>query len=110
MTVNALDNQPPFFVSDLKSNWTVFVGDSFKYELPSVSDPELNDEIEVLVTSLAGSEFPSFVTYLSEFNVIQFSNITKSHSGKTFQFAINVKEKNSDSVFTSYNASVYVNG
>jgi len=48
----------------------VFVGDQFKYQLPNVTNPEKNDEVEVSVTALGEQEFPGFVSYMSEFHLI----------------------------------------
>lgn len=36
--------------------------------------------------------------------------MTRNDSGKTYFFQIIVKEKNSKTVFTSYNSSVFVDG
>lgn len=62
-----------------------------------------------MLQKVNGSEFPTFVNYIKEFNVLKFSNITRESSGQTFAFAIVVKEKNSVYVSTQYKASVHVN-
>ena len=60
--------------------------------------------------SFNNSEVPTFIQYLPEFNVLQFGNISRNTSGKSYQFKISVKELNSDQVMTNYHAAVHVNG
>lgn len=70
LTINVLENRAPDFETPVRTNWTIFVGDQFKYKLPNAVDPDQNDAPEVRIVPLSNHTFPPFVKFLSEINVI----------------------------------------
>lgn len=86
------------------------VGDKTNYTLPAFSDPEGNDEGEVYIGAMENQGFPDFVTYDNSTKTIMMEpNITK-YQGKTYYFAVVLKEVNSEFMSNIYYMTVKISG
>ena len=103
-------NTPPNFISELKTEFHLKVGQKHTYTLPEVKDREENDESEVYIGFMEGERdlFPPFCTFNNNTNVIVLEPHSKTFAGRIYQFTIVVKEKNSDFNKFVYPASVTV--
>jgi len=90
--------------------WTLTVGDSRKYTLPTFSDPEGNDDGEVYINSMENQDFPPFVTYVNKTKTIYFKPNMSEYSGRTYYFSVVLKEVHSDYMMNIYYMTIKMTG
>lgn len=105
-------NTNPDFVKDVQTTWKLNVGDKFEYKLPGLTDTEKNDDPEVFINTpnKRGQTYPPFMYYNNDTKSIQFNPHSIWYQGRTYNFQIQVKERNSDTNVRSYFATVKMNG
>ena len=110
--IEVLSNNPPDFVTELETSFTMAVGDVVSYKLPPVVDSEGNDIPEVYIDKMNGAEdkFPPFLMFENATNTITFKPDSQWVQGRTYYYTIVVKESNSDSVLYPYYGVVTITG
>ena len=110
--IEVLSNTYPDFVREPETSFVMNVNDVFQYQLPSLVDPEGNDEPEVYIDYMIGQrdKYPEFLTFNNTTAVLNFNPNEKRFGGRTYYFTIVAKEKNSDSVRYSFYATCRVMG
>jgi len=108
--VEVLSNTHPDFVTEIDTSWTLNVSEVFQYTLPALSDKEENDESEVYIRAVDNQPYPPFLNYNNYSRVLTFRPDSVWYADQKYQFAIVVKEKNSDTVKYDYYCSVKILG
>jgi hypothetical protein len=72
------------------------LNDTFDYKLPQLVDKEGNDVPEVYIAPYKDKLYPPFLSFNNLTNTLSFRPDSIWYQGNTYQFAIVVKEKNSD--------------
>ena len=77
--IEVLYNNPPDFVTEVETSFTMAVGDVVSYKLPPVVDPDGNDIPEVYITMMDAQEdkFPPFMMFENATNTITFKPDTQ---------------------------------
>jgi len=110
--VNVLANTAPDFVADIASTWTLDVGAALEYTIPGLADAELNDEpvLYIAKPTLPNTVFPPFLYFQNATRVLKFTPHSIWYQGRTYNFDLVAKEKNSDTVVRKTYCTVKVNG
>jgi hypothetical protein len=110
--VKVLSNQYPAPVSDIQTSFTMDVGDVLSYRIPPLVDPEGNDTPQVYVGTMEAQEdkYPPFLMYENSTQTITLMPNSTQVMGRTYYFAIVVKEQNSDSVQYPYFCTIKIGG
>lgn len=103
-------NSAPEFLTDLQTQFTIDMHKEEKYTLPAFSDPEGNDTPQVYITRMENQEFPDFLSYDNATQTVTMKPYLNKHSGRTFYFAVVLKELNSDFMMNIYYMTVKVTG
>jgi hypothetical protein len=110
--IKVLSNTYPAPVSDIQTTFNLSNGDVLTYRIPKLVDPEGNDVPEVYVGKMDAQEdkYPPFLMYENATQTVILRPNSTQVQGRTYYFAIVVKEKNSDSVKYPYFCTIKVDG
>jgi hypothetical protein len=108
--VRVNSNGHPDFVTEVETSWKLALNDTFDYKLPQLVDKEGNDVPEVYIAPYKDKLYPPFLSFNNLTNTLSFRPDSIWYQGNTYQFAIVVKEKNSDVNVYPYYCAVQING
>lgn len=108
--INVSSNSAPEFSEDIQTQWNLNVNDKIAYKLPTFKDPELNDNGEVYINSMENQDFPAFVTFDNSTKTINMRPNSTAYQGRTYYFAVVLKEVHSDYMMNIYYMTIKMSG
>lgn len=110
--VRVLENTYPTPVTDIKTSFTLSVGDVLTYQIPKLVSPNGNDTPQVYVTVMQekADMYPPFLMYENSTNTIILMPNSTQVQGRTYYFTIMVKNQHSDVISYPYMCTIKING
>jgi hypothetical protein len=110
--VKVLENTYPSPVTDIRTSYTLSVGDVLTYQIPKLVSPNGNDTPQVYVTQMQdqANNYPPFLMYENATNTIILMPNSTQVQGRTYYFSIVVKNQHSDVIQYPYMCTIKVNG
>ena len=108
--MNVSSNSAPEFVTDLRTQFDLDMYKEERYTLPDYSDPEGNDTPVLFLNSMDKQDFPDFIKFDNDTKTLIMEPNALKHQGRTFYFAVILKEANSDYMMNIYYVTCAVSG